>query len=284
MRPPATGCSLDVNGRRVYLEESGAGESVVVFESGSGQGRTAWDRVVPLLADRARLVAYDRAGFGRSGRMSGGIGIDEMAADLAAVAETVTPASARLLLVGHSMGGLVVRRAIERLGARVSGVLLVDATPEQAPVYDHFDSTARMVRMSLLSSAVLVAIPGLPWLSTGSVRAVYPRDTYRTMLTEDFTPSGILQTRKEFAAVAHAIHDFRDRPPALPRCPTIVLSAARPLRAGSDQATISEYQRRYAATLPDGSFEIVDSRHFIQAEQPQLVADRITQLLYAPAR
>ena len=40
----------------------------IVFDAGSGQGRTSWDPVVPLLADRTRLVAYDRAGFGRSRR------------------------------------------------------------------------------------------------------------------------------------------------------------------------------------------------------------------------
>lgn len=43
----------------------------MVFEAGSGCGRTCWDPVRPLLADCARLVACDRAGFGRSGRTDG---------------------------------------------------------------------------------------------------------------------------------------------------------------------------------------------------------------------
>lgn len=40
-----------------------------------------------------------------------------------------------------------------------------------------------------------------------------------------------------------------------------------------------EHQRRYAESLSDGQFEKVDSAHLIQAEQPQLVADRTLRLL-----
>jgi pimeloyl-ACP methyl ester carboxylesterase len=99
------------------------------------------------------------------------------------------------------------------------------------------------------------------------------------MLAEDFTPAGIAQTRKEFKAVAAVIHQFRAEPPTLPACPTLLLSASRPLRRRGNQQLIAEHQRRYVETLPDGRFEEVDSSHFIQAEQPGIVADRIGQLL-----
>jgi pimeloyl-ACP methyl ester carboxylesterase len=83
-------------------------------------------------------------------------------------------------------------------------------------------------------------------------------------------------------AVAAAIPQFRDRPPDRPTCPTIVLSAARAAKGRERQnATIREHQRRDAESLPDGRYESVDSAHFIQAEQPQLVATRIQQLLHA---
>lgn len=133
------GREVAVNGRTVYVEESGRGTGWVVFEAGSGQGRTCWDPVLPLLAGRARLVAYDRAGFGRSGRTTQQLGIEDMAADLVALVEAVVPGPAPLVLVAHSMGGLVARRAVESLGPRLRGLLLLDPTPEAAPVYDTFD-------------------------------------------------------------------------------------------------------------------------------------------------
>jgi pimeloyl-ACP methyl ester carboxylesterase len=273
-----TGRQAAVNGRSIYVEESGQGTDWVVFEAGSGQGRTCWDSVVALLADRARLVAYDRAGFGCSGRTREQLGIDDLAADLVALVEAVVPGAAPLVLVAHSMGGLVARRAAERLAPRLSGLLLLDPTPESAPVYDHFDQTARMVALSLIVGQALVLFRPLARLSSGNVRRVFPPDSYATMLAEDFTPAGIAQTRKEFKAVAAAIHQFREEPPALPACPTVLLSASRPLRRGGNQQLIAEYQRRYVETLPDGRFEEVDSSHFIQAEQPGIVANGVRQL------
>ena len=137
------GRQLSVNGRTVYVEESGHGHDWVVFEAGGGCGRTCWDPVLPPLADTARLVAYDRAGHGLSGRTTRPLSIDDMAADLVAMTENVVPGE--FVLVAHSMGGLVARRAAERLGSRLRGLLLVDPTPETSPVYDTWDQTARKI-------------------------------------------------------------------------------------------------------------------------------------------
>ncbi|BDM74127.1 hydrolase or acyltransferase of alpha/beta superfamily protein (plasmid) [Streptomyces nigrescens] len=271
---------MTVNGRSLYVEESGRGTQWVVFEAGQGLGRTCWDPVVPLLADRARLLAYDRAGFGRSDRATGQLGIDDMAADLVALVDALVPDSAPLVLVAHSMGGLVARRAAESLGPRLRGLLLLDPTPESAPVYDTFDQTARKVDRALGVTQALVRFRPLARMASGNIRRVFPADTYATMLAEDFVPAGIAQTRKEFKAVAAAIPQLRAAPPALPTCPTVLLSASRPGKGRQQQqAVIAEHQRRWVETLPDGRFGEVDSGHFLQAEQPGIVADEVGPLL-----
>jgi pimeloyl-ACP methyl ester carboxylesterase len=275
------GRKISVNGRDVYVEESGTGRDWVVFEAGSGCGRTCWDPVLPLLDERARLVAYDRAGSGRSGRTSQQFGIDDMASDLAGLVEAVVPDE--LVLVAHSMGGLVARRAAETLAPRLKGLLLVDPTPEAAPVFDVLDQTTRKIDRALAVAQVLCRFRPLRRLASGNVRRLFPRDTYETMLAEDFVPDGIAQTRKEAKAVAAAVTQFRSRPPRPPQCPTILLSASRPRKGRERQhAGIREHQRSYAESLPDGRFDSADSAHFIQAEQPQFVADRVRQLLGLP--
>ena len=134
----------------------------------------------------------------------------------------------------------------------------------------------------LAVTQALSRFPPLARLFTSNARRFYSTDTYQTMLAEDFTPAGTSQTRKEMQAVAAAIPQFRAQPPPLPRCPTIVLSVGRPAKGRERQhASFSEHQRRYADSLPDGQYEVVDSAHFIQAEQPQLVVTRIQQLLHA---
>lgn len=276
----AAGRPVPVNGRSVYVEESGRGTDWVVFEAGSGLGRTCWDVVVPLLADRARLVAYDRAGFGRSGRTAAPLGIDDMAADLVALIEAVVPETAPLVLVAHSMGGLVARRAAERLPSRLRGLLLLDPTPEDAPVYDTFDRTVARIDRALHVAQPLVRFRPLARVVSGSVGRVFPADTYATMLAEDFVPAGIAQTRKEMRAVAAAIHRFRAEPPRPPECPTVVLSGSRPERGRERQhADIALHERMWVESLPDGRFEEVDSGHLIMAEQPRIVADRVAMLL-----
>ncbi|RSD09167.1 alpha/beta fold hydrolase [Amycolatopsis eburnea] len=275
----AHGRQVPTAGRTVYVEESGRGPDWVVFEAGGGCGRTCWDPVLPELAGTARSVTYDRAGRALSGRTSEQVGVDDLAADLVALTEAVVPGG--FVLVAHSMGGLVARRAAERLGSRLRGLLLVDPLPETSPVYDTWDRTTAKVDRVLAVSQTLSRARPLARLLSGNVRRLFSPDTYQAMLTEDFTPAGIAQTRREMRAVAAAIPRFRARPPRLPDCPTIVLSAAHAAKGRERQhAATREHQRRYADSLPDGHHEEVASAHFIQAEQPQLVATRIRQLLH----
>lgn len=270
---------VPVNGRTVYVEESGRGQDHVLFEAGAGCGRTCWDPLLPALAATARLVAYDRAGRGRSGHTTQRLSVEDMAADLVAMSEAVAPGE--FVLVAHSMGGLVARYAAEHLGSRLRGLVLVDALPETSPVYDTWDQTTAKVDRMLAVTQALSRLRPLAKLVSGNVRHLYSADTYQTMLTEDFTPAGIAQTRQEMRAVAAAIPQFRAQPPHPPTCPVIVLSAARAAKGRERQnGAIREHQRRYADSVANGCYEAVDSAHFIQAEQPQLVVTRIQQLLH----
>jgi pimeloyl-ACP methyl ester carboxylesterase len=269
---------LSVNDRSIYVEQSGQGHEWVVFEAGGGCGRTCWDPVLPLLADSARLVAYDRAGRTRSGPTPKRLGIDDMADDLAAMTDAVVPGG--FVLVAHSMGGLVARRAVERLGTRLRGLLLVDPTPETSPTYDTWDDTVAKTDRVLAFTQALSHLRPLAGLFAGNLRRLYPADTYRAMLSEDFTPAAIAQTRNEVHAVADAIPQFRRQPPPLPQSPVTVLAATRPEKGRERQnALAQEHDRRYAESLPDGRYESVESGHLVQAEQPQLVATKIRQLL-----
>jgi hypothetical protein len=160
--------------------------------------------------------------------------------------------------------------------------MAADTLPETSPVYDAWDQTTRKVDRMLAVTQPLSRFRPLARLFSGNLRRSFPADTYQAMLAEDFTPAGIAQTRQEMEAVAAAIPQFRAQPPRLHKCPTIVLSVARAARGRERQlAANREHQRRYAVSLHDGRYEVVDSAHLIQAEQPQLLDTRIRQLLQA---
>jgi pimeloyl-ACP methyl ester carboxylesterase len=271
------GRPVPVNGRAVYVEESGQGQDWVVFEAGGGCGRTFWDPVVPLLAGQARLVAYDRAGRALSGRTTVQLSIDDLADDLVAMTESVVPGD--FVLVAHSMGGLVARRAADRLGSRLRGLVLADTLPESSPVYDDWGRTARKVDRMLAVTQALTRVRPLARLFAGGLRRLYAEDTYQAMLAEDFTPDGTAQTRQEIRAVTDGIGRFRAQPPPLPQCPAIMLSVTRAARGRERQHALNrEHQRQYAGTLPNGRYDVFESAHFLQAEQPQSLARCIEEL------
>ncbi|MFF2848362.1 alpha/beta fold hydrolase [Streptomyces sp. NPDC058001] len=124
--------------------EWGCGERVVVLVHGIMSDHRTWWRVGPALASRGyRVIGVDLRGHGASGR--GEYGAELFADDLV---ETV-PTGAELV-IGHSLGGLAVSLAVERLApARVVyadpawalGTLAV----EPAVFVDFRDATREMV-------------------------------------------------------------------------------------------------------------------------------------------
>ena len=54
-------------GKRSFVS-AGQGPLTVIFESGLGDGKEVWDSVLQAVSAQARVVAYDRAGYGQSDR------------------------------------------------------------------------------------------------------------------------------------------------------------------------------------------------------------------------
>ncbi|MEV7466322.1 alpha/beta fold hydrolase [Streptomyces kronopolitis] len=97
---------------RLYTHEWGAGERIAVLVHGLMSDHRTWHRVGPELAGRGyRVLAVDLRGHGRSPR--GDYGPELFADDLV---ETL-PAAPELAL-GHSLGGLALSLAVERLRPR----------------------------------------------------------------------------------------------------------------------------------------------------------------------
>ncbi|GAB2549675.1 alpha/beta fold hydrolase [Nocardia heshunensis] len=272
------GRRVSLGGNEIYLEESGSGDTCVVFESGAGAGRTMWDSVVPLLTDVARTVTYDRAGRGRSGPADHPQSIDEMATVLVDLVAALAPK--RLILVAHSMGGLVARRAIEKMSPQPIGLVLIDGTPETAPVYDDWSPRVAKTDRIIAVQQVLFRVRPLARLLTHPYSRIFPADAYATMLDEDFTPAGLAQTRNDIRAVADSIGEFRSRPPQLPpQCAVAVIVSSRANRLQARNFdTLHEYQKRYAEEV-GAQFEAVDSEHIVPAEQPGPIAEVVRRLL-----
>ncbi len=111
----------------------GPAAEVVLVHAFAQTGR-AWHEQVVGLRDRHRLVTYDQPGHGRSSAPSSGeYSLDLLADALAAVVEQSTDAGrGRLVLVGHSLGGMTAlafaRRHRGLFAQRVGTLLLLSTT------------------------------------------------------------------------------------------------------------------------------------------------------------
>jgi pimeloyl-ACP methyl ester carboxylesterase len=95
---------IDLATGRVWYEELGAGEPLVLLHGGAVDTRFFKDNV-PALAERFRVIGTDLWGHGRSPDREGPFSLDSFATDVAELIERV--AGGRAHVVGHSIGAAV---------------------------------------------------------------------------------------------------------------------------------------------------------------------------------
>ena len=182
--PVRTGTATAADGvpiayRRWYGARTG---TPLVLVHGTSAHAAWWDHVVAMLPDRFDVVAVDLAGHGDSGRRAD-YGLDSWSSDvLAAVHDLFGDEPA--VLVGHSVGGLVVAGSAVLDPAASAGTVLVDcivvdpvpgAVPEWRPPRAErvFGSLEEVVGRFRLTPPQPQADPDvLRALAVGSVRAV----------------------------------------------------------------------------------------------------------------
>ncbi len=103
---PPTGQIVDLDGVKVHAQIMGSGPDVVLIHGSSGNLRDMTFRLAPALADRYRVIAFDRPGHGYSDR------INASGATIAQQADLMRRAAQNLgadkpIVLGQSYGGAV---------------------------------------------------------------------------------------------------------------------------------------------------------------------------------
>lgn len=128
----------EVNGVTVaYLRTGGDKPPAVLLHGLMGDG-AGWTPVARVLEAELDVILPDARGHGRSSAPVSGYRYRDLAADVIGLVETL--GLSRVLLVGHSMGGLTAALAATRIGHLLRGLVLVDPTflssERQREVYD----------------------------------------------------------------------------------------------------------------------------------------------------
>jgi len=128
-RPTLPGDKIDVGGFNLYIDCKGIGSPTVLLESGLEGDVVTWKDIHPEVAKFTRVCRYDRAGLAHSDYGPTPRDAELTAQDLHTLLTkaNITPP---YILVGHSFGGLLIRRYAFDFPDEVAGMIFVDSLQE----------------------------------------------------------------------------------------------------------------------------------------------------------
>lgn len=227
---------------------AGEGGPTVVFESGLGQGKEAWAAVFQAVAGHARALAYDRGGYGDSEAAPGPRDGQQAVQELRALLQTLE-LPPPYVLVGHSLGGTLMKLFARLYPHEVAGVVLVDARDSD------FSKRARHMGVRRMWYEPPKA---LYWLARAA-------------------------TRRELRAMPYTMQQARRAGP-FPTVPLIVLTHSRaathwPLTLGRAWLHSQHSMARLSAL---GRIAVCDDAgHHLHRDRPEVVMEAVLSVLEA---
>ncbi|MFQ6599888.1 alpha/beta fold hydrolase [Flavobacterium sp. C3NV] len=223
---------------------------LVVFKSGHGNDHTSWystgkSSEIVSISDflDSDVVLYDRAGYGKSGFNTEPRDIRKLRSELETVVNQFANGR-KVVLVGHSLGGLIIRDFAIKNHEKVAGLVFVDASHEK---YNHYSQE----QIDLFYSNYKTAYDSNSGIALETLQ-----------LIEDFKYSATLPNLPDVPVIAitsmktDAEHNLADR--------QLWYDSKESLKAGVTDFT-------HITTIKSG--------HFIQLEEPKLVLDNIKKIV-----
>lgn len=278
------------DGTALFVRTSGprqAAKTLVLVHAWT-QDHTEWDPILPLLPPDVAVLRYDHRGHGGSGPAAPGTAtLAQLADDLAELIADRAP-EGRLVLAGHSMGGMTVMALAERYPELVSE--RVDAVALIATSCSNMDKLTlglrgragraairvdkRLGRMlshygkEFLPIPAVLARPATKWLAFGrkARRADVRAMTAQFLRAHPSSVGGFRDSMSKHDRRA-ALAVLKDK-----RCAVLV--------GGRDRLTPVPHAKVIAQELPEAEFVLFPGAgHELTYERSQGVAARLRRLL-----
>jgi pimeloyl-ACP methyl ester carboxylesterase len=289
------------DGRRLYLLEKGSGSPTVVFEAGIAATNLNWFHIQESVSRFTGTASYDRGGLGwsspcRTVRTPANIA-DELHSMLQ-FAHIKPP----YILVGHSFGGLVMRRFALLYPQEVASVVLIDPMrceewppmdPIRQPTLDRGKRLSRLAipiaRFGIARLAVTSLFCRSGRVSRGLACAAgnggrhvlgrvtnevskMPREVWPIVAAHWSRPGFYTGMRRHIEAVPATVTEMRDADP-IREIPVLVLTPGKSIPLSAE----------CLGRIGDNVEQVIafQSSHWIHLDQPDLVIDSIRDLLTA---
>lgn len=113
----------------VNFERKGIGSPVVVFESGLGESLEGWRQIQDSVSKITTTISYDRLGLGKSSATENPRTLENLITELNGFLEN-EEIEGPFILVGHSLGGFIIRKFQNTYPEKVLGLIMVDPSHE----------------------------------------------------------------------------------------------------------------------------------------------------------
>ncbi|MFY0567832.1 alpha/beta fold hydrolase [Archangium lansingense] len=159
---------LDVNGTRLYYEDTGGSGEPIVFSHGLLWSGRMFDKQVAALKDRYRCITYDHRGQGQSDVWKvDTVDMETVYADAVGLIEKLGVGPCHFL--GLSMGGFVGMRLAARRPDLLRSLVLMETSAdpeplENIPKYKRLNLVARWLGLGLVTDPVMGIMFGRTFL------------------------------------------------------------------------------------------------------------------------
>jgi pimeloyl-ACP methyl ester carboxylesterase len=249
------------DGVRLEVADRGRGPALVLVHGFGGAKEDFADHVEVLARDH-RVIAFDLRGHGESdgpddeARYS----LDRFAADLTNVVDELDLSTFRLL--GHSMGGMIVRRFVSARPERVEALVLMDTSPGPVPGMDAelIDLGVQIAKEQGMDELKRVMDAFSPLGTPAYERTLVDRPGYREFNDRKWE-------RLSPAMYTKMLVEVRDQPDELDAlravtCPTLVM-------VGVQDKPFAAVSEAMAEVIADARCEVIpDAGHSPQFENP----------------
>ena len=290
---------IDIGGkRRLYLVEKGSSGPTVLFEAGIAATNLNWVHIQEAVSRFACTASYDRGGLGWSSPCRTARTPANIAAELHQMLKEagIKPP---YILVGHSFGGLVMRRFALEFPDEVTSVLLVDPMRcEEWPPLNpgkqaEIDRGKKLFRFAIPAAHIGVtrlAVTSL-FLRSGSAAqhlagaagnggqhvldrikgevGKMPREVWPSVAAHWSRPGSYVGMRRHVEAVPDSVREMHNAEP-IRKIPVLVLTPGESTPLSEDEmGRIGTCARQEIAS---------SSAHWIHLDQPDLVIDSIREM------
>jgi pimeloyl-ACP methyl ester carboxylesterase len=289
--------------RRLYLVEKGSGNPTVLFEAGIAATNLNWFHIQEPVSRFASTVSYDRGGLGWSSPCRTARTPANIAAELHRLLEEagIKPP---YILVGHSFGGLVMRRFALNYPEEVTSIVLLDPMrcEEWPPLnpgrQSELDRGRRLFRIAIPAARIGIARLAVTSLFLRSGRTAQrlagaagnggqhvldrikgevgkmPREVWPMVAAHWSRPGSFAGMRSHVAAVPETVREMQDAEP-IREIPVLVLTP------GKSTPLSAEHLGRIGNSVQQ--VIVPRSAHWIHLDQPDLVIESIREMVMAAA-